>query len=73
MSVVSSHVQLHSPLDVIDPADRVRAFLAQVCCRHSYIRRSSSGRLFLECLHCQHATPGITTGVDDDLDADEIE
>jgi len=59
MSALSSHVELHSAHEVIDPADRVRAFLAQVCCRHSYIRRSSSGRLFLECLHCQHATPGI--------------
>jgi hypothetical protein len=43
-----------------DPVDRVRAFFSQVCCRHAYVKRTSSGRLFLECLHCRHTTPGIT-------------
>jgi hypothetical protein len=50
-------LQVNATMD--DPADRVRAFLSQVCCRHSYIRRATSGRLYLECLECCHTTAGI--------------
>ena len=56
---VQPYVALRAHDEFTDPADRVRAFLSQVCCRHSYIRRATSGRLYLECLHCQRTTTGI--------------
>ena len=60
MSVMPyTYRDLYDHATVNDPVDRVRAFLSQACCRHSYIRRATSGRLYLECLECRHTTAGI--------------
>jgi hypothetical protein len=56
---VQPYVALRRHDEFTDAADRMRAFLSQVCCRHSYIRRATSGRLYLECLHCQRTTRGV--------------
>jgi hypothetical protein len=55
---VDSYVEVS--FEFSNPIDRVRAFFTQVCCRHAYIRRTSPGRLYLECSICHHTTPGIS-------------
>lgn len=40
---------------------RAIAFTSQLCCTHTYLRRSGGGRMWLECADCGLETPGIHT------------
>lgn len=42
---------------------RTLAWLNTVGCSHEWIRRRQGARLYLECRHCLHTTPGIEAAV----------
>jgi len=44
---------------VVSTVVRLSAVVRQLSCRHDYLRRAACGRIWLECLECQHATVGV--------------
>jgi hypothetical protein len=43
----------------ITPVARLFAAVSQACCRHAYLRKAGTARLWLECAECGHMTPGV--------------
>ena len=38
---------------------RIASILNQLSCKHAYMRRATAGRMWLECIECQHETEGV--------------